>query len=226
MKRFDLLYYHFIFGSMALSVIMAPVMFIQQNVLAGWLWIGAFVLLMLFLLCDATKDTAIARTQYETWLGAIIAWVCIVGQWIIIFINPMRALLYTIGLMFMALGSLYFGWWAEHHRGRTEAQKHQKIMMGLANKYGKDEARSNPSVYDAYSGADIEEPPHTKGGEYVSTIIQAKTGAEIEATKTLLETQLVMAECSLEATQEAILMLRRQIRQLNREKEASMVVHV
>lgn len=161
-------YYLFIFAGMVLSVIMAPAMFIQQNALAGWLWIGAFVLLMLFLLCDTTKDTAIARTQYETWLGTIIAWVCIVGQWIIIFINPMHGLLYNFGLTFMALGSVYFGWWAEHHRGRTEAQKHQ-IMMGPANKYGKDhreiitgtpvnEARSTPSVYDAYLGADIETP--------------------------------------------------------------------
>lgn len=53
MKRFNLLYYLFILASMLLSVIMVPAMFIQQNALAGWLWILVFIVLLFLLWLEA-----------------------------------------------------------------------------------------------------------------------------------------------------------------------------
>ena len=78
MKRLDIIYYLFIFVSMALSAIYAPVMFIEHKALAGWLWILVFVFFLLLLLYGTIKTRGEAQ---ESWLAIIIGGICVIGQW-------------------------------------------------------------------------------------------------------------------------------------------------
>lgn len=85
LKLLGTLFYLFIIGSMILSLYYAPTMFIQQNPLAGWLWILMFVLFLLFFFHEGIRRQRIevAKT-YENGLEEIIGWICIMGQWIFI----------------------------------------------------------------------------------------------------------------------------------------------
>lgn len=68
MKPFNLIYYLFIFGSMLVSIIMAPAMFIEHRALVGWLWVLVFHLMLFFLLSEAIDKTTakgLSETQKE-----------------------------------------------------------------------------------------------------------------------------------------------------------------
>lgn len=69
MKLLDTLFYLYILGSMILSLYYAPVMFIEQNALVGWIWIFVFMVLLLFLFDDAIRKVHYDKEEQAYWIN-------------------------------------------------------------------------------------------------------------------------------------------------------------